>query len=123
MVQILTPSTGAVREGGKLRLNSSGYQVGERVLVWGAGGWVVSEIAALGDTTVDLPLQPQVPYRQIAGVLQPHVDADDLLARLNAIVAESNAAIRAATDDKWERVMAFLEAGELTRVPPFVPGM
>lgn len=121
MVQILTPSTGAVREGGKLRLNILGYEVGERVLVWIAGtGWAVSEISALADTTVGVLGYGAVPYRDVAGVLLPTVDADDLLARLRAVQQDSADLPHA---ERWEATMAFLEAGELTRVPPFVPGM
>lgn len=121
MVQILTPSTGAVREGGKLRLNILGYEVGERVLFWVAGaGWAVSEIAALADTTVGVLGYGAVPYRNVGGVVPLAIDADDLLARLRAVQQDSAGLPHA---ERWEATMAFLEAGEFTRVPPFVPGM
>lgn len=121
MVEILTPSTGKTRPGGKLRLNILGYEVGERALFWmDTAGWAVAEITALADTVVGMRGYGAIPYRDIGGVLPPAGDADDLLARLNAVQQESQGQPHAA---RWEATMAFLEAGELTRVPPFVPGM
>jgi hypothetical protein len=123
MVDILTPSTGETRPGGKLRLNNRGFEVGERVLARCGGGWIVSDITALADTTVGIRCHGALPYRDIAGAIPPEVDADQLLERLRAVERTADAAVEAARRAKWDALMEFLEAGELTRVPPLVPGM
>jgi hypothetical protein len=123
MVDILTPSTGETRPGGKLRLNNRGFEVGERVLAWAGGGWIVSDITALADTTVGVRCHGALSYRDIAGTLSPKVDAEQLLARIRAVERDADAAIEAARQAKWDALMQFLEGGDLARVPPFVPGM
>lgn len=128
MVEIVTPSTGARREGGDLRLNVLRIAPPDRVLFRTSfGGWQIAECGSTGELGITLTRDGRffanAAYREIAGVVAAGVDEDAFLANLVALEKHGDAEIAAARKAKADALRVLLDCGDLDRSNVFIPGL